>query len=208
LQALLNYDKYAPYIDPKIEQMIVLANKQLRLFDKHYRESVGNEPAREQARQLFRAVGCVLIKCFKQPQIGKRISRDTLRELITHILPFFIELRNEKDVFNSVNVLISELIKGTDATNLLTALMRMMHDYVSHIGNGTSSPAATPYLDTYLELTMKFIWRLLKNFDQHKAELNVDVILLEAHLFFKSFPRELDLFLLELCVLISFFAFC
>ena len=161
-----------------------------------------DEKARANAKLLFRGVSCVLLKCFKLPQIASRISRDTLRELITHLLPFFIELRNDKEVLiNSVNFITSELIRGADTTNLLAALIRMMHDYVGSVGSGNGNGAAAngspgsgggdrAVLENYLELTIKFVWRLVKFFDSHSANLNVDVVLYEAHLFFKSYPRE------------------
>ena len=200
--ALKEYHTYSPYLEPRIDQLIVLANKQFRLFmTKHYPESDKNEDSRRQAELLFRAVGSVLMKVF-QHEVGKHISRDTLRELITHLLPYFHELRENKNIFTTVNMLITELIKGADTTNLLSALIRMLHDYVGSVAgaggeaislsslksNGTASGGV--HLETYLGLTMKFIWRLVKFFDEHSSQLNVDVILYESHHFFKSYPRK------------------
>lgn len=188
-----NYNgaRYGPYLEPRIEQLVVLCNKQFRLFlTKRYPASMENPTARQNAVTIFRGVALLVMRIFQCP-LGKKVSRDTLRELITHLLPYFLdEMKKEENkiIFESVNVLIHEMIKCADTTNLSTALIRMLYDYV---GSMDITPRdSTAQMTTFLELTMKFIWRLVKFFDRHYEGLNVDVLLLEIHLFFKSYPRK------------------
>ena len=211
LLAPATYDaaRYGPYLEPKLVQLVALLNKQLRLFlSKHHPEAVarGDAESRAAAETTFRAVALTIANVFRCP-LGRQVNRDTLRELITHLLPFFLEEMKRpenKAIFDSVNLVIQEVIRSADSTNFLSALIRMLHDYVGSLGNiteeggggggGGLSPANTADLETFLSLTMKFIWRIVKFFDRHYENMKVEVIMLESHLFFKSYPRKYLLF--------------
>lgn len=186
----LKDEKYWIYLEPKIDQLIILCNKQYRLFlSKHMGQSSdgdGDEQNSEMAETLFRTISTVLNKLFKSP-LGKKVSRDTLRELITHLLTFFAENRDNRNVYNSVNLIITIVFNGSDATNLFSALIRLLHDYV---GNET-----VQHSKKFLEITMKFVWRVTKLLNRYIDELNIDQILFESHLFFKSYPRMLIIFI-------------
>ncbi|UXI18550.1 hypothetical protein NH340_JMT04493 [Sarcoptes scabiei] len=185
--SLKDYEKYLIYLEPKVDQIIILCNKQYRLFlSKHYPAIECDDPEEKEQRKqnaetLFRSTSSVLNKLFKSP-LGKKVSRDTLRELLTHLLTYFAEMRSHQNMFNSVNFLIGIVFNGSDATNLFSALIRMLHDYT---GNTT-----VQHSDKFLEITMKFIWRITKNLNNYIDDLNIDQILLESHLFFKAYPRN------------------
>lgn len=183
----LKDEKYWIYLEPKIDQLIILCNKQYRLFLSKHMSQVSdgdsNEQNLEMADTLFRTISNVLNKLFKSP-LGKKVSRDTLRELITHLLTFFAENRDNRNVYNSVNVIITVVFNGSDATNLFSALIRLLHDYV---GNET-----VQHSKKFLEITMKFVWRVTKLLNRYIDELNIDQILFESHLFFKSYPSMLN----------------
>ncbi|KAI2800151.1 hypothetical protein BLOT_014064, partial [Blomia tropicalis] len=178
------YEQFSAYLEPKVDQLIALINKQLRLFLTKYYPSEGKEDERKQANAFFSSIIALLVKSLRSP-LGKRISRDTLRELVTHLLPYFPEMRENKEIFGYVNYVINELIKGSDVTNLISALIRMLHDYV---GSAVDAEPSSK-LETYKDLTMKFIWKLVKFFDEKSLELDCDIVLLEAHHFFKSYPK-------------------
>lgn len=193
--ALKEHQKYFQYLEPKVDQLIILCNKQYRLFlTKHYPINIDVnctpeqkselELKRKQAEMLFRAISCSLNRLFTCP-LGKCASRDTLRELFTHLLPYFTEMKDHQNIFSTVNMVLSVLLNGSDPTNLFTALIRMLHDYV---GNANTQ---SPHSDKFLELTMKFLWRVSKFLDRYIADLNIDKTLFESHLFFKSYPRML-----------------
>lgn len=188
--ALKEHQKFNVYLDPKVDKLIYLCNKQYRLFlTKHYPTEGSSdetvEAKRKQAEMLFRANTNVLNKLFTCP-LGKCASRDTLRELITHLLPYFVEMKDHTNIFNSVNQVLLVLLNGSDPTSLSTALIKMLHDYV---GN-TTTTGQSPHSDKFLELTMKFLWRMSKFMERYISDLNVDTILLESHNFFKSYPRK------------------
>ncbi|XP_046917779.2 msps cytoskeleton-associated protein 5 [Dermatophagoides farinae] len=206
--AMKDLEKNQRYFERKIDQLIILCNKQFRLFlSKHYpSEQQQQQQAidenrdteldnnnkdsddrliaerRERAILLFRTITNLLNKVFRSP-LGKLISRDTVRELITHLLSYFAGMRHIQTVFNSTNCLIGIIMAGADATNLFAALIRMLHDYVG-------SPSVEQS-DKYLNLTIKFLWRITKTLEERYYEhLNIDQILYESHLFFKSYPKS------------------
>ncbi|KAH9418886.1 hypothetical protein DERP_004212 [Dermatophagoides pteronyssinus] len=197
--AMKDLDNNQRYLEPKIDQLIILCNKQFRLFlSNHYppeqqqttdencdAESSDDQllaERRERAIHLFRTISSLLNKVFRSP-LGKLVSRDTVRELITHLLSYFAGMRHNQTIFNSTNYLIGIIMAGADATNLFAALIRMLHDYVG-------SPSVEQS-DKYLGITMKFLWRVTKTLEERYYEhLNIDQILYESHLFFKSYPRS------------------
>lgn len=175
-------DEYGSCIEPKIDQLIILCNKQYRLYlTKHYPEAKQRDKATlDQAEKLFRSVSFLVRQVFICP-LGKLVSRDTLRELITHLMPFLVEFDKESNISQSVNYLFSFLLDGADQTNLMSAFIRILYGYV---GKSES--------ERFMQFTMKFLWRLSRFIDKYFDQLNLDVLLLEAHVFFKAYPSKLQ----------------
>lgn len=182
-----HFEKYRPYLETRVDQLVILCNKQYRIYlNQHYPGAVNSgDPERiMNAEKLYRCISSVINRVFSLP-LGKLVSRDVLRELFTHILPFLVEFKNNELIANAVTHITSAIIKGSDSTNLLSALIRMLHDYVRHDSD--------PEQNKFLEMTMKFLWRISKAIKIYMETLNIDVVLLETHIFFSAYPRKIFL---------------
>lgn len=187
-----HFDKYRAHLEPRVDQLVILCNKQYRIYlNQHYPDALasGDPEQMIRAEKLYRCTSSVINRVFSLP-LGKLVSRDVLRELFTHILPFIVEFKNNELILNSVTFITSTIMKGSDGTNLLSALIRMLHDYVRHDSD--------PEQNKFLEMTMKFLWRISKSIKAY-MDINIDVVLLETHNFFSAYPRKLCSGSLRLC---------
>ncbi|CAG2168733.1 unnamed protein product [Oppiella nova] len=181
-QLLDNDSKAEAMLSPKVDQLIIMCYMQYRLFlTKHLADQ---SIPKSQAVDLFRGVTDVLLTLFSKPYLGRKASRDVLRELMSHMIQLLvdsklIELNENKDIIRSVNVLVSTVITGSDATNVVSALIKLLHDCVSNSIN--ASPK-------FMDMIMKCLWKICRNLENYIESMDIDRVLVEVHLFLKSFP--------------------
>ena len=183
LAHLLNSKDDSP-LSTKVDQLVIMCYMQYRLFlTKHLADQ---SITKSQAVELYKGITNVLMSLFSKQSFGPNASRDVLRELMSHLILLLVdhkltELNESKDIIRSVNVVVSTVINGSDPTNIITALIKLLHDCVGQSVN--SSPK-------FVEMIMKCLWKICRNLDDYVDRLNVDKVLFEVHLFLKSFPSN------------------
>jgi cytoskeleton-associated protein 5 len=189
-QLLDNEAKAEAVLESKVDQLIIMCYMQYRLFlTKHLADQ---SLPKTEVINLFRGVTNVLMSLFSKPSLGKKASRDVLRELMSHMVALLVdsklvELSDSANIIRSVNVLATTVINGSDPTNMLSALIKLLHDCISNSIN--ASPK-------FMEMIMKCLWKMSRNLDNYIEDIEIDRIFLEVHLFLKSFPSNYSLIFL------------
>lgn len=186
LKELLNdKEKAENTLSSKVDQLIIMCDLQYRFFSNHLADE---NLSQETVIQLFQGVTVVLLDLFSNKALARKASRDVLRELMPHVISFLVdprltELSNGANLIKSVNVVATTIIHNANSTNMLCALIKMLHDCVG----GTVSASTS---SKYTELVMKCIWKLSRHFDNIVEDLDIDKVLLELHIFLKAFPGK------------------
>ncbi|XP_054161485.1 protein mini spindles-like [Oppia nitens] len=181
-QLLSNDAKAEPVLSTKVDQLIIMCYMQYRLFlTKHLADQ---SIEKTQAVELFKGVTDILLTLFSKSYLGPKASRDVLRELMSHLIQLLVdpklnELNENKEIVRSVNILVSNVISGSDSTSIMTALIKILYDCV---GNSINASAK------FIDMIMKCLWKMCRNLDKYINTLDIDKVLLEVHLFLKSFP--------------------
>jgi len=117
--------------------------------------------------------------------LAHEATRDVLKDLIYTLITILLDSRlNEVEdgqhITRSVNVTIVKIVEKADATNVLSALIKLLHNTVSI---ETCSP-------NFLELVMKCLWKMVRMLPSVINDLNLDRIISDTHQFLKAFPTH------------------
>lgn len=205
LKELLNRpDRAEQYLSSKVDQLVLLCAMQYRMcISKHLHDDQIEVPV---VIDLFKSITSVLDSLFKHRTLRKLASRDCLGELMPQIIsiilePKLIQSQDGPAVIKTVNLLATCIIVNADPTNMMCALIRLLHGCIS----GT---AATSYAN-FTELVMKCLWKMVNEstrapfstlihfscsqircIDQYYDDIVIDKVLGEIHVFMKKFPRD------------------
>ncbi|GLV37157.1 mini spindles [Carabus blaptoides fortunei] len=132
--------------------------------------------------KTYRALLTVLSTFYDNKILGRRVSRDVLKDILYQLITLLVDTKLESfessDAYNRViNLQCVRIIEKSDHTNIICALIKLLYDCVS----STCSPR-------FLDLVMKCLWRVIKIIPTWADEMDYDTILYEIHLFFKDFP--------------------
>ncbi|KAI1307658.1 Cytoskeleton-associated protein 5 [Halotydeus destructor] len=178
-------EKCEQFLSAKVDQIILMCNMQYRMcLGKHLMDI--NVP-RSQAIDLFKSITSILDHIFKHPVLQKIATRDTLRELMPHVINIILEQRltdstEGSAVIKAVNMLATTILVHSDPTNMISALIKLLSDSV---GGSTANPGGK-----FTEMVMKCIWKMVRLIDQFVGGLNIDQILFDIHSFMVEFPSD------------------
>ncbi|RWS17773.1 cytoskeleton-associated protein 5-like protein [Dinothrombium tinctorium] len=177
-------DRAEEFLSSKIDQLLILCNIQYRLILQKHMEDETIPKAK--VIDLYKVVTSVIDSIFKNKSLGKKASRDVLKDLITIIISILLdqrvtELSEGPNIIRTVNMLATCIITSSDSTNMLSALIKLLHECIAGSGNYTSK---------FNEMVMKCIWKMTRLIDSFMNELNIDRILYDVHVFFEAFPPD------------------
>lgn len=166
------------------DQLVNMLTVQYRLL--HTKHMADDHVARADVIELYRRLTNVLLKVFdgNRPALGRRVSRDILRELLSQLLMVLLdkrlaELCNGPQLQRSTNVLALNIIRHGNPTCVLGALIKHLHDCLGNMGGQTS--------EKYIELVLKCLWKMMSTLESCIDELSLDVVLLDLHLFLRAY---------------------
>ena len=186
LRQLLNKpDRAESLLGSKVDQIVLMCNLQYRLCINRLTDD--SSVSLTQVINVLKSVTTVLDCLFKHPTLKKMPSRDVLRELMPQIISIILDPKLNEDeegktVSRSVNVLATCIIVSADPTNMMRALIKLLHDCVG--GANSLSNQRT------IEMIMKCIWKMLRFVPQFIDHFNIDRILFDIHVFMKEYPAE------------------
>ncbi|XP_044737477.1 protein mini spindles isoform X3 [Chrysoperla carnea] len=133
--------------------------------------------------KVFRSCLTVLIAFYESKTVTRQVSPDVLGGMLEQLIGLLIDKQlaslADADAYTRViNTLCVRLIERSDHTNVICALIKILHDSASQ------SQTSVRYVD----LAMKCLWKAVKLIPSWADELDFDLILLEIHIFFSHFP--------------------
>lgn len=170
-------------LGPRVDQLLVMGAMQYRYA--HTKHMADENICKADVIRLYRCVTVALVTLFDNPVLAKKASRDVLRDLIPHLLTVMLDTRLDDlqegaQVVKVINVLIMRVLQKSNPTHVLSALIKLLHDCVGSVNVS----------DRFTDLVMKCLWKNIRLIRQVINELNIDRILLDVHVFLKTFPSS------------------
>ncbi|RWS28250.1 cytoskeleton-associated protein 5-like protein [Leptotrombidium deliense] len=183
-EVIMRPDRAEEFLSSKIDQLLIMCNIQYRLILQKHMDDETIPKAK--VIDLYKVITSTIDSIFKNSTLGKKASRDVLKDLITVILTILIdprvtELSEGPNIIRTVNMLATCIITSSDSTNMLSALIKLLHECISGNVNQTCK---------FTEMVMKCIWKMTRLIDSFMNELNIDRILYDVHLFLEAFPPD------------------
>lgn len=170
-------------LGPRVDQLLVMGAMQYRYA--HTKHMADENICKADVIRLYRCVTAALFTLFDNPVLAKKASRDVLRDLIPHLITVMLDnrlddLQEGAQVVKVINVLIMRVLQKSNPTHVLSALIKLLHDCVGSVNVS----------DRFTDLVMKCLWKNIRFIHQVINELNIDRILLDIHVFLKTFPSS------------------
>ncbi|XP_070564717.1 cytoskeleton-associated protein 5-like isoform X2 [Ptychodera flava] len=181
IDEVLKDEEKSEALSNHIDQLLVVTALQLRMaFTKYMGE---DEQSQENVIKLYRCLVACLMSLFQNATLAKRASREVLKDLLHGLITVLlddrlVEFNDGPQVVRSVNVLVVKVVEKSDHNNILGGLIKLLQDCVA-------SEAVTP---KFTELVMKCLWKMVRMLPNIVTNLNIDRVLLDLHIFLKSFP--------------------
>jgi hypothetical protein len=166
----------------KVDQLIMLCSIQFKLIlSKHFNDS---KLSKDVILSLFRSVSGLLVAIFRNELLCKKASLEALKELISVIVNLLVDTRfGGLGEGNKLNRLANTVLSNADITNMLSALIRILHECIS--GNVGSSN-----LNKFTDLINKCIWKIIHLFKYNASLIELPQILYDMHLFLADYPTS------------------
>ncbi|XP_076313305.1 msps cytoskeleton-associated protein 5 [Tachypleus tridentatus] len=182
-EVLRQDDKAESVLGSRVDQLLLMGALQYRLA--HNKHMGDDNICKADVIKLYRCVTVTLVSLFEHKNLAKRASRDVLRDLVPHLVTVMLdtrlnELQEGPQVVRAINLLIVRILQRSNPTHVMSALIKLLHDCVGSMNTS----------DRYTELVMKCLWKMLRMMSQYINELNIDRILLDLHVFLKTYPSS------------------
>ncbi|TRY98078.1 hypothetical protein DNTS_023531 [Danionella cerebrum] len=189
IQALAQIDEVLRQTDKAeamsghIDQFLIATFMQLRLI---YNTHMADD--RLDKKDIFKLYSCIIgnmLSLFSMECLAREASMGVLKDLMHGLITLMLDSRVEdiedgQQLIRSVNLLMVRVLEKSDQTNILSALLVLLHDSLI-------STAGSPM---FSELVMKCLWRMIRFLPQNINSINLDRILLDVHNFMKVFPKD------------------
>ncbi|KAG8185075.1 hypothetical protein JTE90_029692 [Oedothorax gibbosus] len=182
-EVLKKSDQALTVLDSRVDQLLVMGALQYRYaFNKHMADET---ICKADVVSLYRCVTLALVALFDNPVLSKKASRDVLRDLIPHLITVMLdnrldELQEGAHVVKIINVLIMRILQKGNPTHVLSALIKLLYDSVGSVNVSKR----------FTDLVMKCLWKMIRMIHQVIHEMNIDRILLDIHVFLKTYPSS------------------
>ncbi|XP_023239725.1 cytoskeleton-associated protein 5-like [Centruroides sculpturatus] len=182
-EVLRQEDKAEAVLGSRVDQLLLMGALQYRLA--HNKHMADENICKADVIRLYRCVSMTLLSLFDHKTLAKRASRDVLRDLIPHLITVMLdtrlnELQEGPQVVRAINVLTVHILQRSNPTHVMSALIKLLHDCVGSLNAS----------ERFTELVMKCLWKMLRMMGNYIDELNVDRILLDLHVFLKTYPSS------------------
>ncbi|PRD24913.1 UNVERIFIED_CONTAM: Cytoskeleton-associated protein 5 [Trichonephila clavipes] len=183
IEEVLKSDQAVRVLNSRVDQLLVFGALQYRYA--HNKHMADENICKADVVSLYRCVTVALASLFDNTVLSKKASRDVLRDLIPHLITVMLDnrlddLQDGAQVVKVINVLIMRILQKANPTHVLSALIKLLHDC---IGNLNVS-------DRFTDLIMKCLWKMIRMIRLVINDLNIDRILLDIHVFLKTFPSS------------------
>lgn len=141
IDEVLNDASKCVYLEQHVDKLLRMLSMKLRIAQQShlYDSSLSSESV----ERLFRGILSVLLDLFSRSHLAKLATRDTLKELLSVLLPFVvvtinpssnpmnnpasrIDVSSNEDFIRIVNVIVLKILQHAHMTNVLTALIRLL----------------------------------------------------------------------------------
>ncbi|KAL3312345.1 Cytoskeleton associated protein 5 [Cichlidogyrus casuarinus] len=180
LDRLVNDERRVMLVN-NIDQMLILISLQLnqclaRLVDQ-------NPSTEATVILLLRSSLSLITSVLRYEELAHAISKDTLKHLFKELVQLLVNdriaaLKEGDKLTRAFNSLLGQIICASEPTRIFSGVIRLLHECVA-CG-----------LDSIMPAVMKSIWRITNNLGNRINEYDLNVILMDCHVFFKAFPSE------------------
>lgn len=182
-EVLKKSDQALSVLDSRVDQLLVMGAMQYRYA--HNKHMADETICKADVVSLYRCVTLALVALFDNPVLSKKASRDVLRDLVPHLITVMLdnrldELQEGAHVVKIINVLIMRILQKGNPTHVLSALIKLLYDSVGSVNVS----------DRFTDLVMKCLWKMIRMIPQVVHEMNIDRILLDIHVFLKTYPSS------------------
>ncbi|XP_065496630.1 cytoskeleton-associated protein 5-like [Caloenas nicobarica] len=141
-----------------------------------------------QKEQLILRCKCVIQVCncvFQEIKLAQEVSVEVLKAIMHNLFTLMLDfldgdLEEDQKLIQSINVLTKRVLEKSDQTRIFRALLKLLQD--SLLGEG--SP------DKFSDLLAKCLWRATWLLPATISTINLDEILLDAHMLMKALSKE------------------
>lgn len=183
IEVLQQPDKAQLYFSDKVDHLVMRCNLQHKyLLQKHLDDP--NIPD-EDIVDFFKLLNLILGAIFDHPNLRRLITRDVLKEVIGSLITLLLDdrinhLPESAQLIKSENQLANAIITYADPTNMLSALIQLLQDWLLEKQHDNKP----------IELVMKCLWKMSRALGVILSDLCVDKILFDVHCFFSQFPPD------------------
>lgn len=181
IDEVLRDDQRAEVLCGHVDKLLLMLSMQFRMAQS--RHVSDPEVTKEDVVRLYRCLLSTLLQIFQSSTLGSKASKDVLRDVMTSLVTLLLddrlmELEEGPQVVRTVNLTVVKIVGRADGTSIMGALIRLLQDCV---GSETTSAK-------FVDIVMKCLWKMVRMLPNITNELNIDKILLDAHLFMRAFP--------------------
>ncbi|PKK20936.1 cytoskeleton-associated protein 5 [Columba livia] len=141
-----------------------------------------------QKEQLILRCKCVIQVCncvFQEIKLAQEVSVEVLKDIMDNLFTLMLDfldgdLEEDQKLIQSINVLTKRVLEKSDQTRIFRALLKLLQD--SLMGEG--SP------EKFSDLLAKCLWRATWLLPATIRTINLDEILLDAHMLMKGLSKE------------------
>ncbi|KAK7477171.1 hypothetical protein BaRGS_00031556, partial [Batillaria attramentaria] len=183
IDEVLKEEERAEALSGHVDKLLLMLSMQFRMA--HSTHMGDPEVSGDDVVKLYRCLLSTLLQLFQISSLGKKASKDVLRDLMTSLVTVLLddrlmEVEDGPQVVRSVNLTVVRIVEKADPTNIMGAMIRLLQDCV---GSETCSAK-------FVEIVMKCLWKMVRLLPNISNELNIDRILLDAHQFMRAFPTH------------------
>lgn len=146
------------------------------------------QPSNEKILALCSSVTEALDVLFKHKSLSKQADRNSLMDLMPHILNILINpaieaIPNSAGTVRAVNVLATTIVLNSHPNAMVPILIKLLHECFSGGPSFNNSP-------NYTEMLLKCIWKVTRFLPKVLSDIDLDQVLLDIHNFMTEFPSE------------------
>lgn len=183
IDEVLKEEERAEALAGHVDKLLLMLSMQFRMA--HSTHMGDPQVSRDDVVKLYRCLLSTLLQLFQTSSLGRKASKDVLRDLMTSLVTVLLDDRlmdveDGPQVVRSVNLTVVRIVEKADCTNIMGAMIRLLQDCV---GSETCSAK-------FVEIVMKCLWKMVRFLPDISNDLNIDRILLDAHQFMRAFPSH------------------
>nr|XP_060622647.1 cytoskeleton-associated protein 5-like [Anolis sagrei ordinatus] len=184
IQTILRQEDKVEIMSGHINQFLIAVVQQLKFLHRLY-VTAEEEMRREQVLELYSRVICSMIALFQVDRLAREASAGVLKDLLCSLVTLMLDSPVEEHqeghkISQAVNLLVTKVLQKSDQTRLFSSLLLLLCEGMT----------ANTNLFAFSEMVAKCLWHITKRLPETIDCINLDQVLLDTHIFMKTWPKE------------------